>query len=100
MSKNNNKAAAPLDKFDFSDDMMDHPIIQWLMQHKQTILYSFLALIAVVVITYRFLSREAANAETAYMQATTEFNRFQDAGLAATEPEARNEAFEKLQQLM
>lgn len=100
MSKNSGKATSPLDKFDFNDDMMDHPIIQWLTRHRQTILYSFLALIAVVSIIYRYLSREASNAETAYTQATIEFNRFQDAGLAATEPVARDEAFTNLQQLM
>lgn len=100
MSKNNDKAASSIESFDFQDDIMDHPIVQWLSYHRQTILYAFLALIAVVAIAYWILSKKATDAETAYLQATTEFSRFQDASLAVTEPTAHDEAFEKLQQLM
>jgi hypothetical protein len=100
MGKNNDKAASPIENLDFQDEMMDHPVVQWLSYHRQTILYAFLALVTFVAIAYWILSKKATDAETAYLQATTEFNRFQDAGLAVTEPAAHDEAFAKLQQLM
>ncbi len=97
MAKNNTKTPTSLNQLNFNEELIDHPVFQWLTKHRLTILYAFIAFVALVAITYHFLSRQNSNAEAVYMQATVDFNRFQDAGLAATEPAARNEAFAQLE---
>lgn len=100
MNKHDSKTTSPLDNFDFSQDIGDHPLIQWLTRHRQTILYAFLAAVAVIVLAVRFVSNQASNAESAYLKADMDFARFQDPSLAVTEPAVRDEAFLNLQATM
>lgn len=89
-----------LNKSDFAEDLAEHPFILWLSKHQQTLIYTFLACVAVLIVAYRFFSNQAANTEAAYLQADIAFERFQDNTLKATEPSSREEAFAQLQSMM
>jgi hypothetical protein len=72
MSKNSSNSLKSLQLAE--EDWMDYPAVQWLIANKQKILYGALALFILILLTYRWMSHRALDAENDYFQAQTDFS--------------------------
>jgi hypothetical protein len=72
------KSSARLKQLSLDDEWMDHPFVQWLSLYKQMILFAFLAILAVILIAYRWTSHQTTRSEAEFFQAQSEFSKFQE----------------------
>ncbi len=68
-----------LKNIDFGEDWSQHPLVDWLANHKQIILWIFVGLLALLILIYQFMSMRTVHNEKDYYQAQTVFNQFQQA---------------------
>lgn len=66
-----------LNIIDSADEWTSHPAVEWLSANKQIILWSFLALLLLLISAYRLISHSNHQAENDYYRAETVFAQFQ-----------------------
>lgn len=78
MKKNNHSESTPtLDKLDFIGNIEDHPLLQWISQHGQTLLYTIIGLFSLLFIIYYLSSSHSSKADQDYTAAYQDFLAFQ-----------------------
>jgi tetratricopeptide (TPR) repeat protein len=68
-----------LNKINLDEEWSNHPAIEWLSSHKQIIIWTFLGLVALLILSYRLISVQTVNAERDFFQAQATFTQFQQA---------------------
>ena len=85
-----------------TDDFMteSNPLIEWLSAHKRQILFGFLALFTLIVLSYRVIAARTLKAENDFFQAQIDFTRFQEKGIQPDESERGLELFSQLETIL
>lgn len=81
--------------YGLSDQLADHPVIQWISQNGRQLFYLLLGLIACALLYAKFANRSGGSAAD-YTAAETAYNKF----IQDKDPEARKAAFEQLSNLL
>lgn len=93
------KASPSNNNFNLNDsDWTTHPLTEWIFSNKQTIIGLFIGLLALLLISYRLISSQSANAEVDFTKAQAIFTQFQEKALS--DPEAAQKNLEELEPLM
>lgn len=71
-----------LKNIDFGEDWSQHPLVEWLANHKQIILWIFVSLLTLLILIYQFMAMRTGHNEKDYYQAQTIFNQFQEANFS------------------
>lgn len=96
MNKSSNPSS--LKNIDLGEENLRyHSTIEWLSSHKHIFLWSFVALLALLILAYRFASIRTSNAETDFFQAQHAFSQFQQ---ESTSSGQENSTSSDLQQLI
>lgn len=72
-----------LKNIDLGEDWNQHPLVEWLANHKQIILWIFVSLLALLIVTYQLIAVRTVHNESDYYQAQTIFTQFQQADFSA-----------------
>lgn len=68
-----------LKNIDLGEDWSQHPLVEWLANHKQIILWIFVGLLALLILAYQLIAMRTVHNESDYYQAQTIFTQFQQA---------------------
>lgn len=94
-------SSSPLNQTHFSNELENHPAVEWLVENKRAILIGFIALFALILLAYRLISARTVSAENDFFYAQTDFNQFQESAVKPTETAQSREAdLQKLVALM
>jgi hypothetical protein len=96
MSKQSSSSSA-VKQLHLTDDLTDNPLVEWLSANKRYILFGLLALLTLIVISYRFVSTTTLKAERDFFQAQTNFSQFQEKGVKSEEFAASIENLDQLE---
>lgn len=69
----------------FTEDLADHPIIQWIMTNKRYLLFGFLGLFLLLIVSYRLISSTTLKAEEDFFRVQMTFNAFQEKAIHSKE---------------
>jgi hypothetical protein len=97
---NKSSVTSSLKHADFNEDWSSHPAIEWLSSHKKIFLWGFLALIALLILTYRITSLSTLNAEHDFFQAQTDFTQFQQESVSSEDSATSSSYLEQLEAIM
>lgn len=82
-----------------TDRVLDHPWVDWVTKNKQVVLYTVLALFAVMILAFRFASSKSLQAESDYLQAKSDYTRLQGS-VSKGNVEQSQEILTKIQYLL
>jgi hypothetical protein len=82
------------------EEWSNYPAVEWLSSHKQMIIWIFLGLVALLILTYRILSTQTVNAERDFFQAQATFAQFQQANATTQDDPSTAADLELLTTLM
>lgn len=89
-----------INKLNFNDDWTSNPAVEWISLHKQTILWIFGALLALIVIAFRFVVMHTENSESDFFRAQTAFAEFQQEAIQPTDQAEATASLEELDAIM
>ncbi len=78
----------------------EHPLIQWIVDNRRSLLYIFVGVIAAIILITRFSMGAPGQKEADLIKAETEFVNIQRAILGVDTDLSQNEAITKLHQLL
>lgn len=82
------------------NEWVNHPVAEWVSLNRQNILWGLIALLALLVISFRIVSWKTSNAEAAYYKAQTVFNQFQKNPILADQSGTATPPLTELESMM
>lgn len=89
-----------INKLNFSEDWASNPAVEWLSSNKQTILWIFGGLLALLILAYRLVVSHTESSESDFFRAQTAFAEFQQEGIQPKDQTAAAATLEELDALM
>lgn len=86
MKKNNTQTPHLTEKRDFSDTLAEHPVVEWLSNNGQTLLWVAATVILLLILANRWMGATSQSGELDYFNAENDFSQFQK----GDQPEAFN----------